>query len=240
MVTQVSLVPAGPPSQSGCQAGTVGFTCSFTLQVDYSNAPAGSTVGGTVTGTASEPGAPSETRSTTFEIPVNPSAGMVTDTVRLFFTQNPCIEASSAYAATDLPNAVSSQVVAFGRICAPPFTVTAVTLTADDPSQTGCLQGPAGYVCSFTVVVEYANAQPGSQITGSVTGTDAPPQVPPLVSVGRFTITADPSAGIGSTTVSLVFTTNPCVEDSTAAAATDQPNVASSTPVRFGRVCTPG
>jgi hypothetical protein len=240
VVSQVSLVPAGPPAPRGCEAGPVSFTCSFTLQVDYSNAAPGSTVGGKVTGTASEPGIPSETRSTNFEISVDPSAGSVTATVRLFFAQNPCVEASSAHAASDRPNAVSSQVVAFGNICAPPFTVSKVTLIADDPSQTGCRQGAAGFVCSFTVVVEYASAQPGSQITGSITGTDAPPQVPPLVSVDRFTILADPSAGIASASVGLVFTTDPCVEDSTATAATDQPNVASSTSARFGRVCTPG
>jgi hypothetical protein len=171
---------------------------------------------------------------------VNSSTGSVTAQVSLFFTRNPCVEASTAYAATDQPNAVNSQPVAFGNVCAPPLTVTRVTLSADDPSQTGCQPGPAGYVCSFTVVVEYVNAQPGSQVTGSVSGRDAPPQVPPLVSIATFAIQADPSAGSASKTVTLVFPINPCVEDSTGTATTDQPNAVNSLPVRFGRICTPG
>jgi hypothetical protein len=60
------------------------------------------------------------------------------------------------------------------------------------------------------------------------------------VSKGPFTIPADSPAGIASTTVGLVFATDPCAEDSAAIATADQPNVASSTSVRFGRVCTPG
>jgi hypothetical protein len=238
-VTQVSLVPSGPPSQAGCLAGTVGYSCDFTLQVDYANAPPGATVGGSVTGMGSQPGGLPETSTTTFSISVNPSAGSVTAPVRLFFTRNPCVEASTAYAQTDQPNAVSSPAVAFGNVCAR-LTVNRVTLTADDPSQTGCQPGPAGYVCSFTVVVEYVNARSGDQISGSLSGTDAPPQVPPLTSTEAFKIQADPSTGSGSTTVRLVFPTNPCVQDSSGTATTDQPNAVKSLPVRFGSTCTPG
>lgn len=238
-VTQVSLVPSSPPSLPGCQAGTVGYTCDFTLEVGYANAPAGATVGGSVTGTGSQPGGQPETNSTTFSISVNPSAGSVTAPVRLFFTRNPCTDASTAYAQTAQPNAVTSPAVAFGNFCSA-LTVNSVTLTANDPSQTGCQPGPAGYVCSFTVVVEYVNARSGDQITGSLSGTNAPPQVPPLTSTDTFNIQANPSAGSASSTLRLVFPTNPCVEDSTATAVTDKSNAAGSTTVRFGRICTPG
>jgi hypothetical protein len=238
-VSQVGLSASGPPSLPGCRAGTVGFTCDFTVQVDYANAPAGSTVSGQVTGTGSQPGGPVETTTQTFTIPVNSPSGSAFGSVSLFFTRNPCVDSSSAYASTDKPNAVTSQVVAFGNVCLPPFTVTKLTLTADDPSQSGCQQGPAGYICNFTVVVEYVNAQPGSKITGSLSGTNAPPQVPPLTSVNPFNVTATSSAGSASTPVTLVFPTQPCAEDSTAVAATDQPNAVSSLTVRFGRVCTP-
>jgi hypothetical protein len=239
-VNQVSLVPGSPPSQSACQPGTVGFTCDFTVQVDYSNAPVGATIDGSVTGTGSPPGAPAEVVTAPFSMPVNPSTNTASATVSLFFRQDPCVEASTADAATERPNAATSPVVAFGNVCAPPLTVRSVTLTPDDPSQTGCQPGAAGYVCSFTVVVDYVGARPGARITGSVSGTDAPPQVPPLVSTATFAVTADPSAGSASATVKLVCPSSPCVEDSTAVAATDQPNAVSSTPVRFGRVCTPG
>jgi hypothetical protein len=134
---------------------------------------------------------------------------------------------------------VTSPAVAFGNFCSA-LTVNRVTLTADDPSQRGCQPGPAGYVCSFTVVVEYVNARSGDQITGSLSVTSAPPQVPPLTSTETFNIQADPSSGSAGTTVRLVFPTNPCVEDSTATADTDKPNAAGSTTVPFGRICTPG
>ena len=218
----------------------MGFTCDFTVQVAYSSAPLGATVDGTVTGTGSEPGAPAEVVTTSFSIAVDPSAGSASTRVSLFFKQNPCVEASSAYAATDKPNAVSSPVVAFGNVCAQPFTIKSVTLTPGDPSGTVCQLANAGYICTFTVVLDYVNAQPGAQITGSVSGTEAPPQVPPLVSTATFAVAVDSAAGSVNTTVSLVFPNLPCVEDSTAVAATELPNGVQSASVRFGRVCTPG
>jgi hypothetical protein len=115
-----------------------------------------------------------------------------------------------------------------------------MTLAAAPPSAGGCTQNTAGYSCDFLVAVEYQDAQPNSSIVGSVTATLSPPGS--LAESRTVTFALHPDTGTNAQTVSLsvLFTNLPCVEDSTAIAVIQQPTSIISSPVSFGRICTPG
>ena len=234
------VLTAANPARTGCTQGPAGYVCDFTVTLRFRDALPDSVVQGSVTANGVVPGAPPQVNTETFAYKVGPGTGSYSDRISVFFTYNPCAESSTAKAATQQPNQVESLTVAFGRICTPPpFTVTQVSLTAADPNSAGCSQNPAGFVCSFAVMVQYRDPQPNSEIDGSVTGTLSPPGFPSESKTETFRVPVDPGTTSATVTVSLLFTNSACVEDSAATATTRQPNTVESASVPFGRVCTP-
>ncbi len=252
-MTQVAI-SAADPAQTGCVQGPAGYACTFTVDIQFSGAQSGSTIDTAVTASAAVPGAPPEMDTATFGSTVAPGSGSVQKQISVFFTFDPCLEDSTATAATRNPNAATSPAVAFGRICVPPYptpspsptptpaqlTVTQVTLAAAPPSAGGCSQNPAGYSCGFLVAVKYQDAEPNSSIVGSVTATLSPPGSPAESRTVTFALHPDPGTGAQTVSVSVLFTNLPCVEDATAIAVIQQPTPIMSSPVSFGRICTPG
>jgi RNA polymerase sigma factor (sigma-70 family) len=117
LVSQVGVVASGPPTRSSCLPTAVGYVCDFTVQISYSNPPPQGTVEGSLSGTAAEPGGTSETEVARFSIATDPSTDSVSGNVSLYFTTNPCLEASTAHAGSSRPNEVSSGVIPFGNSC---------------------------------------------------------------------------------------------------------------------------
>ncbi|PZR85408.1 MAG: hypothetical protein DLM67_25875 [Candidatus Nephthysia bennettiae] len=119
------------------------------------------------------------------------------------------------------------------------FAVTAVTLTANDLAAFGCDPNQFGYVCSFTVTAQLANAGNGSTVSGTLMaaawrpGQSQTRQVP-------FSMTVQAGAPTAQAAVQATFAFQPCRSPggqppgSTALAAIQQPNGAASAPVAFG------
>jgi hypothetical protein len=55
--------------------------------------------------------------TTTFAIPVDPTANSASTKISVVFPTEPCGEDSSASASTDHPNGATSASVRFGRVC---------------------------------------------------------------------------------------------------------------------------
>lgn len=125
----------------------------------------------------------------------------------------------------------------------PPFAVTALKVSVDDPAPVGCLPNSvATYDCHFTVFAVLSHAQNGSTVTGSLIATARKltfvetQQVP-------FSMTVPAGTATASTPVVATFTFLPCATNaggtaSTAFAITQQPNTVSSAPVTFGQSFT--
>jgi hypothetical protein len=106
------------PSSTGCGQDPAGFVCNFLVTIQYRDPQPNSEIDGSVTGTLSVPGFPSESKTETFRVPVDTGTTSVALIVSLYFTNNPCVEGSTATAVTGQPNAVDSAAIGFGRVCA--------------------------------------------------------------------------------------------------------------------------
>jgi RNA polymerase sigma factor (sigma-70 family) len=121
---------------------------------------------------------------------------------------------------------------------APAFAVTAIKVSADDSPVTGCdpIQN-FQYLCSFTVYANLRNAQNGSTVTGRLIATAWRPGKSETSEV-PFSMTVQAGDPTTSTPVQATFSFPPCRSggppQSTALAATQQPNAAASSPVTFG------
>jgi RNA polymerase sigma factor (sigma-70 family) len=126
---------------------------------------------------------------------------------------------------------------------APPTGVNGVKLSADDSLADGCPQTPAGYRCSFTVVVDLDRTGAGSRLSGGLTATAQGPGGSAQTRTADFAADVPAGARAVFLPVSVFFDVPPCAsqdgssQSSTAVAATAAPEAVTSTTTPFGVSC---